>query len=424
VTRVGIAVLMGAELCLTVVTLQAQWQIPPQETADEVQNIVTQYCKMDAEGRWLGLGYSVDSNDLFSEFQSDDGIPDPHADVIVLEHYVVSDPREDHGPNGYVDYPVRVDYFEWGNIDSFLHFRWGPWTLGRHRPAWGKPGKETMYLDVYPTSETVGWKTTGVQEKEKSLPWSMRLTPMRYVSVDTAIRYVTRMRDGSQDPLTRYNASQTLATLASIAAGTPPPEPVAHSTLESSQSVAKRFVDLESGGKGLTPGGWAELAEFFAETPKPRLDSMDIVDFVGVGSTDIEDKADAEIRTNSLGHLDSSLRLTDYPELRLMEGGASACYGDYSFGFSLQLLDNHWNIAPDGTVNAVPGPLTWRIRESSQEPVITLATAIRYVRAMGAKATDSAVKRNAHRTLAILNLYRQYRPLPKNMLSPNSDGCG
>jgi hypothetical protein len=423
VTRKEIAISLGVALCLSVLTSYAQWQTPPHETANEVEKIVGQYCKMDAEGRWLGPAHRVETNDFFTEFRSE-GVTD--ADVIVLEKYVVSDPHEDHGPNGYLDYPVRVDYFEWGSVDSFLHFRWGAWGAGKQGAVWGKPGKETIYASVYPTEETVNWEKIGEQEKgnENSLPWSMRLAPMHYINVDTAIRYVTQMHDSSNDPLIRYNASRTLTILASIAAGTLPPTPVARSATESSQSVVKRFVDLESGGMGLTLGGWSQLAGFFAETPKPQLDIIDVADIVGVGSTDItKDKADAGISTNPLGHFDSSLRLTDYPEMRLVRGGASACYGDYVFGFSLQVIDKHWNIAPDGTVKAAPGPPTWRIRESSQKPLITLATAIRYVTTMRSKTTDPVIRSNADRTLAILNLYRQNRPLPDDMVSANSDGC-
>jgi len=402
-----------------VVALYAQWQIPPQKTADGVKKVVEQYCKMDAEGRWLGPAHRDESNDFFTEFQSNEG----STDVIVLEHYVVGDPHEDHGPNGYVDYPVEVDYFEWGRVDSFLHFTWG---AGQQGDVWGKATKETMYPQVYPTDETENWEKTGNQEKGngKGLPWSMRLPPTHYVSVDAAIRYMTQMHDSSNDPLMRYNASQTLTILARIAAGTLLTKQVVRSALESSQSVAKRFVDLESGDKGLTPDGWTELAKFFAETPKPQLDSINVADIVGVGSTDIaEDIADAKISTNSLGRLDSSLRLTDYPEMRLISGGASACYGDYRFEFTLQLIDTRWDIAPDGTAKAFPAPPAWKIRERSQEPLVTLATAIRYVTTMRSKTKDPTIRRNANRTLLILKRYEQHRSLPDDMVSAKSDGC-
>lgn len=135
-----------------------------------------------------------------------------------------------------------------------------------------------------------------------------------------------------------------------------------------------------------------------------------------------EDFSHVTISANSLGHVDSSLRLLDYPS-----GPAavnSACLGDDYFGFNMLLSDRHRQIATDGTVKELDGPLAWRIEDTSFEPLITLDTAIRYVVLQRDRTTDPVAKKNAARTLSILNYYKLGKPLPNGLSSDAGGGCG
>ena len=69
-------------------------------------------------------------------------------------------------------------------------------------------------------------------------------------------------------------------------------------------------------------------------------------------------------------------------------------------------------------------PLAWRIEVTSFEPLITLDTAIRYVKQARDMTTNEDVKRNAARTLNILQYYKLGKPLPENLSSPEPGGCG
>jgi len=191
---------------------------------------------------------------------------------------------------------------------------------------------------------------------------------------------------------------------------------------ESPLETARRFVRLES---GLLPNQWSELTNFFIETPKPQWNKVHVIDVVDIGIGTSGDISDVSISTNSLGELDSSLRLSKYTSMRLPpeSASASACYGDDYFGFNLLLSDKHWTIAADGSAKQLNGPLSWRIEDPSFEPLITLNTAIRYVRQMSAKSTDPVVRMNAAKTLTIFEYYKKYKPLPNELSSGATAGC-
>lgn len=236
-------------------------------------------------------------------------------------------------------------------------------------------------------------------------------------------RWVAEMRDKSNDPAMKYNAERTLAILRSLSAGAPLPAQPAGIAKESPSDLAHRFVPLQS---GLLPDQWNELANFFVETPKPQWNKVHIVDVVDMGIDTNGDSSYVSISTNSLGELDSSLRLSNYPSMRLplVTPSASACYGDDRFGFRLVLSDKHWEIATDGTAKEFNGPLAWRVEDTSFEPLISLDTAMRYVRQVRDKTTDPVVKKNAARTLTILKHYKQGKPLSDELSSGTGGGCG
>jgi hypothetical protein len=230
------------------------------------------------------------------------------------------------------------------------------------------------------------------------------------------------MRDKSNDPAIKYNAERTLVTLRSLSAGAPVPVQHAGPVQKSPTEVAQRFIELES---GLMPTQWSQLAKFFVETPKPRWNKAHIVDVVDTSVGTGGDSIEVQVSTNSLGDLDSSLRLSNSSSMRLplVTPSSSACYGDDRFGFNLLLSYKHWEIATDGTAKELNGPLAWRIEDTSFEPLITLDTAIRYVRQVSDRTTDPAIKTNAVRTLSILKYYKQGNPLPDELSSDATGGC-
>ena len=243
------------------------------------------------------------------------------------------------------------------------------------------------------------------------------------VTVDAALGWATRTRDKSTDPLINYNAGKTIAILKSLSSGIFPPLTSPGKPQQSASMVTEQFIALES---RLAPDEWDQLANFFVETPKPTQNHVEIVDVVGTTAGANGDTAYAEVGTNSLGVLDSSMRLSNYPDFRqpLDGSSASACFGDYRFDFDLLLSIEHWEIAKDGTVKELNGPLAWRVEGPFFPPLLDLDTAIRYVTQTRDKTANPVVKMNAAKTLRILNYYKQGKPLPDKLHAESSGGCG
>ena len=392
---------------------------PPAEVQKSPKEVVEQFYKMETHGRWLG----PERWDELQDFLTDISPWFPNARISVLKSYEVRDARKDIGAGAVVDYQVEVDFFEWGSIDSYLNF-----TKARGLSAKGLATGEPVKLRTY---ETLVLRDGFVQrnssgkdvEKKGKLAWRMALFASPRIDVSAALRWVGEMRDKSNDSAIKYNAEKTLSTLSALSAGEPVPERREGIARESPVRIAQRFIRLEA---GLLPDQWNQLSSFFIETPKPQWSNVHVVDVVD-NSISIEgDSTEVETLTNSLGDLDASLRLSHYPSMRLPldTPSASACFGDDRFGFSLLLSEKHWDIATDGTVKELDGPLAWRIQDTYFQPLLTLDTAIRYVRQTVDKTTDSVVKRNGVRTLLILNYYKQGKPLPAELSSDASGGCG
>lgn len=405
--------ILATVLGLAVIGTDAQ---APTELQKSPKEVVQQFYKMETEGRWLG----PERWDELQDFLSDVGPWSRPESISVLRSYQVGDARKDIGYAGRVDYQVEVDYFEWGSIDPFLNFKRARGPRGE-RPAEGEPVEQRMYETVYLSDRLVKRSESGEEEAKGALRWRFTWYASPSVDVDTALRWVAEMRDQSHDPALKYNADRTTAILRSLSAGAPLPSQSVGTAQEPASEVARRFFDLESKA---TPDQWSELVRFFVETPKPQWNKVSIVDVAGIGSDTNGDSTEVEVSTNSLGELDASLRLSNYPSMRMPLGGANACSGDDRFAFSLLLSDKQWEIGTDGTVKELAGPLAWRIQDTSFEPLITLDTAIRYARQVRDKTANRVVKTNAARTLTILKYYKRGKPLPDQLTSGASGGCG
>jgi hypothetical protein len=401
---------------LAVTTTDAQGPTEPQKSPKEV---VEQFYKTETEGRWLGPEHWDELQDFITEV----GPWSSPASISVLRTYEVRDARRDIGTGGAVDYQVEVDFFEWGSVDYFLNFARARKPRGESHAA-DEPVARRAYETLVLSDKFLKRSLSGEEEEKKgTLRWRIVLFSSPSVDVNAALRWVTEMRDKSNDPAIKYNAERTMAILKSLSAGTPLAAQPVGVAKESPSDFARRFVTLES---GLLPDQWNELTNFFVETPKPHWNKVHIIDIVNTGVDTNEDSTEVEVSTNSLGDLDLSLRISNYPSMRLplVTPSASACYGDDRFGFNLLLSNKHWEIATDGTAKELNGPLAWRVEDASFEPLITLDTAIRYVIRTRDKTADPVIKMNAAKTLSILKHYKQGRPLPDGLSSGVAGRCG
>ena len=416
--------IITAVLGIAVIAGDAQ---APAESQKSPKEAVEQFYKMETEGRWLGPEHWDELQDFLTRvvrWSAPEALANvepvsPPDCISVLRSYKVGAARKDIGAGGVVDYQVEVEYHEWGSINSFLNFTRARTPEGRS-PALDEPVEWRGEKGLVLTDKYLKSGPSGEEQRTGALRW--RITSPIYtprVDIDTAFRWVTEMRDKSNDPAIRYNAERTLAILKSLSRGGPLLAQPAGTTKESPSKIAQRFVRQES---RLLPGQWSELAIFFVETPKPQWDKAWIVDIAGIDVDINGDFGHVSVSTNSLGHLDSSLRLLEYPSGP--PAADSACLGDDYFGFNMLLSERHWQTATDGTVKEIDGPLGWRIEDTSFEPLLTLDTSIRYVTQVRDQTTDPVVKRHASRTLSILNYYKQGKPLPNELASHASRGCG
>ncbi len=408
--------LFATVLCLGIFVACAHAPAQAQKSPKEV---VEQFYKMETQGRWLGPERWDELQDLLTDISP----WFPNAAVSVLKSYEVHDARKDIGAGGMVDYQVEVDLFEWGSIDSYLNFTRARGSSGKST-AVGEPVEQRTYETLVLRDRFVQRSLSGKEEEKRGmLGWRMALFASPKIDVNTAIRWVAEMRDKSNDPAIKYNADKTLAILKSLSAGGSVQAHPVGSAKESPTRIARRFMRAEI---GLLPNQWNRLTDFFVETPKPQWNNVHIVDVVGIGVDTNGDSTEVQVSTNSLGELDASLRLSNHPLWRLPPGkpSVSACYGDDRFVFGLSLSDKQWQIAGDGSAKELDVTLAWRIADTSFRPLISLDTAIRYVRQVREKTSDPAVKSNAIRTLRILNYYEQNKPLPGELSSDVSGGCG
>ena len=379
--------------------------------------VVEGFYKQETEGRWLGPERWGELQDFLTEVRP----WSPPGAISVIRNYQLGNARRDIGPGGRVDYQVEVDLFEWGSINSFLNFTRARGPRGKSVPV-DEPVERQTYESLILTDKFLQMSPSGGEEKIGARRWRITLFALPSVSVDAALRWVAKTHDKSNDPVIRYNAERTITILKSLSAGRPMPIQPTEAMKESAADTARQFVQLEG---DLMPGRMTDLAEFFAETPNPHWEKVFIVDIVGTSVDTSGDSAEVTVSTNGLGYLDESLRLSNYPSMRLPLDvpTASACFGDFRFGFSMLLSNKHWKTTMDGTVQELDGPPAWRIEDSHFTPLITLDTAIRYVGQAREKATDRVVKMNAARTLTILEYYRRGKPLPVNLCSDAPQGC-
>lgn len=411
-------------ICIVATGSCAPPQLSTGQTSDpeRLKAMVEQICKLDSEGRWLGPEHQGEIREYFY----DEAMPwHTYQEFSVIKGYEIGGMRKEMTAGVGENYQFEVKYLEWGKVDFMLHFRRATIASGKD-PAPGAPVAQMTYQRVTRRDKVIEWGQDGERvEKGAALRWRMETFVEPNVDVEAAIRYVAEMRDKSDDPVRKYNAEKTLSVLRSILAGTADSGQDMGPAQQPALAVAREFFGLET---VLAPDRWGKLGKFFAETPKPQLNSINIIDEVYVTAEPEEgrrnlDAIEVGVSTNSLGNLDSSMQLRYYPSERMMPGTPSACFGDDRFYYILLKTDVHWEIAMDGSVKQLSGPYAWRIENPSFAPLLTLNTAIRYVTVSRDKTSDPTIRKNADRTLSILRRYKSGKPLPKNLLSDSDRGC-
>jgi len=367
---------------ILVVAVHAQEALTQPRSPNEV---LEQFCRMDAEGKQLSPEGETEVTGLL-DFQKPWA---QHPEIIVVKDYVVRGPDRQKDTTRFV-----VDYQVWGRLGSSLRFERLEGLVVNH------PIRVREYIPLFRTDKHIEVGNDGRWQQVKGvLEWRIGTVPSApHVSVDTAIRYVTELRDKSSDPIIKTNADRAVDDLRTLLRA-PSAQPT-ENLPQSPKAALLEFCTAETEGKGLTHDGWKQLTAFFVRPLPWRKDKIHIAkDFV-VSDAAIEgSKADLYVEYIDLGELDSSLRYTnDVP------GGSI----EVRVGYKLVLGNKYWKFE-DGEADTkeATGRTKWRIDDLHPDQWITVDTAIRFLTDTLDTATDEVIRRNAMRSLAALKRLRK-----------------
>jgi hypothetical protein len=158
---------------------------------------------------------------------------------------------------------------------------------------------------------------------------------------------------------------------------------------KSPKEVVEEFWRLETQGVRLTEEGWRTTDHFFAHPiPAPSKRTIAVISQKYKYSIDElhvkGNQAEIEIAYVDLGEIDDTLRYRP----------PGASYTKPVLRFHVVLTDGAGTGGREGSSWKIekPGPIMW----------VTLDTAIRYLTLTRGKSTDTAIRKNADRTLAEL----------------------
>jgi hypothetical protein len=162
---------------------------PPSETLRE-------FCEMDAEGKQLRPDGWYELAAMFVHPREFPG----EASVIVIKDFVVSDAKLTGNKA-----QLYVEYTELGIIDP--SFRLEP-------PPFTRIMRDLYSLVLTDTQWVVKPNSVAATEVKGPLKWMIE-DPQRtpHITRETAIRYVSDLRDKTHDPLVKKNAIKTLEKL-------------------------------------------------------------------------------------------------------------------------------------------------------------------------------------------------------------------
>jgi hypothetical protein len=170
---------------------------------------------------------------------------------------------------------------------------------------------------------------------------------------------------------------------------------------KSAKTVLEEYWRTETNGGRLTSEGWHRANSFYVHPiPPPHNKVIVVID----NDSSVWDPwmkgntATVIVGIESLGNIDSKLRWTP-PNTSAVKEGVM---------YNLVLTDKHWDFESDGTtVKEVTGAPEWRINDTPGAVVyLNLDKAIAYVKKLRDQSTAPTIRKNANKTLAILNRYR------------------
>jgi hypothetical protein len=187
-------------LFLALITMQAQ---TPQSNGKPTEEVVIQYEKLVAKGAFLTPEGWKSACKLFAQSQEF-----PARGEISLMSVGGS-----LGENWLKDNRAEVetkwtDYF--GTIDATLRFH-----SPKRPPQFVTPTMSAFVFRLVYTNKQREIGAKGETIKEVTGPWEWKIEgPMvRWTTLEQAIKYVSLMRDKTDDPVIKKNAEKTIATL-------------------------------------------------------------------------------------------------------------------------------------------------------------------------------------------------------------------
>jgi hypothetical protein len=298
----------------------------------------------------------------------------PVSEIVIVREFRVACNRPE-GDRAHCE----VDYAEIGRLDAALHFRRSEGLRAR------VPVRRDQSIGLERAGPVTppGQGTSGPGHRRWLIATYSRGP---HISLDAAIRHVTRTRDTTRDATIRGNAEHTLRTLTRLAAGEPaqPDVIVAQTPL----AVVDEFVRLDSAGAQATRAGLQTLAPLFAQpirTSPPAI--AGVMGYVEAVAAVIHSDDRAEVMLQGIVLFELNLETARVDAERYGTGGIK-WRSNVTLGLTKEGGRPRWTIE---------GPLPM--------PALTIDGALSHVKQLRATTTDARIKRQA--TLAIASLERQ-----------------
>ncbi|HYM75105.1 MAG TPA: hypothetical protein VE377_03935 [Candidatus Dormibacteraeota bacterium] len=179
-----------------------------------------------------------------------------------------------------------------------------------------------------------------------------------------------------------------LLALVSVLAESPKKE------LKPTERLIRQYQKLVAEGALLNPAGWKMASKLFVRSdPYPANGEIQVVSTGGLIGEDWAnaDRAQVETKWNdAFGTIDSALRFK-----AAYEGGSIGMIETFN-------LVHPWSGLENDLKSGASPATGWRIEETLKTRSATIPAAIKYVERMRDHSTDPIIRRNAERTIRVL----------------------
>jgi hypothetical protein len=306
-----------------------------------------------------------------------------NREVVVVEDYTLRAPQV-VGQTAM----VTIEYRVWGAIDSSLKF------IRQEGMVPDEPVKYREYDTLALTDRQNEMGENGrMTVQHGQLAWRIQEIPSRaHVSVAAAMSYLTQRRG---EPIFGENADKAIVALKRLSPGMSG-QRLGQSNATPTAIVAQ-FCDLDAAGKRLTSDGRREMSRLLIPGKSEGTPQKgDIVRSQVVGNAFIEDETTAVIPVEYfyLGELDlvsGVLHPSPVSDLRVRAE------------FRLVRTNGLGKpVARLGAEAATGPPGAWKIETHTNEPHISVETALRYITSLRDNTTSGLIRGNADKTLLTL----------------------